>query len=520
MKELLVEGNSDQQQGLISAVEKFALMQDMRQLSPVERRYRELIPKTTPGPGQQYAFEVNLDQCTGCKACVVACHHENGLEEDETWRSVGLLYGGSSQYPVMQHITSACHHCLDPACMNGCPVNAYEKDKQTGIVKHLEDQCIGCQYCTFTCAYDVPKYSKKKGIVHKCDMCISRLNVGEAPACVRACPSEAIRITLVDTAVVRENPADYVRIPEAPDSRYTLPTTKYLRKKAFPENTTSIDFYSISPEHSHTPLIVMLVLTQFSVGIFCAGLFSGNHQHIFIALGVGLLALAASVFHLGRPLYAFRAVLGLKRSWLSREIVAFGGFALLSTAYAVDYGINSTVNDIFAMTTAILGIFGVFCSAMVYKVTKRPFWDNHVTTLKFFLTTGILGTSGILLVTMITGAGQTAPVLCGIIMILTLIKLMVEATILRHSLGHELTSLKKTAILMMGRFRPVTSWRFVCGILGGIVLPIFFWAGVINGFLLPLFIFFLLLTGEFFERYLFFRTVIPLKSQEQKFSNV
>ncbi len=53
------------------------------------------------------------------------------------------------------------------------------------------------------------------------------------------------------------------------------------------------------------------------------------------ALGFGLLALVASVFHLGRPLYAFRAVLGLRHSWLSREIVAFGLFAGLATAYSM-----------------------------------------------------------------------------------------------------------------------------------------------------------------------------------------
>ncbi len=58
------------------------------------------------------------------------------------------LIGGSRAAPVMQHVTAACHHCLQPACMIACPVNAYEKDPITGIVKHLDDQCFGCQYCT------------------------------------------------------------------------------------------------------------------------------------------------------------------------------------------------------------------------------------------------------------------------------------------------------------------------------------------------------------------------------------
>ena len=52
---------------------------------------------------------------------------------------------------------------------------AYEKDPVTGIVRHLDDQCIGCSYCILKCPYDVPKYSRARGIVRKCDMCHSRL---------------------------------------------------------------------------------------------------------------------------------------------------------------------------------------------------------------------------------------------------------------------------------------------------------------------------------------------------------
>ena len=148
--------NKPDKQALIAAVEQFTYLHDTHQIDARQKFYRELIPKTTPGPGQQYAFEVDLDKCTGCKACVTACHNENGLDEDEMWRSVGLIQGGSSENPVIQHITTACHHCAEPACMTGCPTKAYVKDTETGIVKHLEDQCFGCQYCILKCPYDVP----------------------------------------------------------------------------------------------------------------------------------------------------------------------------------------------------------------------------------------------------------------------------------------------------------------------------------------------------------------------------
>ena len=106
--------------------------------------------------------------------------------------------------PFLQHVTTACHHCLDPACLTGCPVKAYDKDPETGIVRHFDDQCIGCQYCVFMCPYDVPQYSRTKGIVRKCDMCHDRLAVGEAPACVQSCPNQAIRIRTVSVESVVE----------------------------------------------------------------------------------------------------------------------------------------------------------------------------------------------------------------------------------------------------------------------------------------------------------------------------
>jgi formate dehydrogenase iron-sulfur subunit len=171
-----------------TAVEEFAQWHE-HETEPLQARYyRNLMPASPPKEGQQYAFEVDLDACSGCKACVVACHNLNGLETDETWRSVGLLLGGNDQLPILQHVTSACHHCVEPACLDGCPVEAYEKDPITGIVRHLDDQCFGCQYCILKCPYDVPKYSASKGIVRKCDMCSNRLAVGEAPACVQSCP--------------------------------------------------------------------------------------------------------------------------------------------------------------------------------------------------------------------------------------------------------------------------------------------------------------------------------------------
>ena len=224
-----------------TAVERFAQAHAHQTEPLLSDHYRDLIPLSAPRPGEQYAFEVDLDVCSGCKACVAACHNLNGLDEAEHWRSVGLLHGGSEAQPVMQHVTTACHHCVEPACMHGCPVLAYDKDPITGIVRHLDDQCIGCQYCVLMCPYDVPQYSSSKGIVRKCDMCHDRLAVGEAPACVQSCPNEAIRITTVNIEKVIQESESNQFLPTAPEPGITLPTTNYKTAKPLPRNLLPAD---------------------------------------------------------------------------------------------------------------------------------------------------------------------------------------------------------------------------------------------------------------------------------------
>lgn len=548
MNKSLVDQYIDKQ-ALLSAVENFSVKHDLHAFADGEKFYTELLPQRLPGEGQQYAFEVDLDKCTGCKACVTACHNENGLDEDETWRSVGLIQGGTSANPAIQHITTACHHCAEPGCMHGCPTKAYEKDPVTGIVKHLDDQCFGCQYCILKCPYDVPKYNKAKGIVHKCDMCIGRLKAGQAPACVRACPNGAIRITIVDKKDLKQNSQNYVNIADAPASNYTYPSTRYTTKRRFPDNMVSFDYFNIQPEHSHLPLVFMLVLTQLSVGAFLAEILltkfidpSPNilsHKiHTFFALFVGLFALAASIMHLGRPQYAYRAVLGLKTSWLSREIVAFGLFANLAVLYAVCLmfppidqfmtGIlGSGFTDALPVLVVLSGMTGVFCSVKVYQDTRRPFWDNNYTTAKFFMTTGILGFSTIFFVSCIISLiFQKIPALvlidsfgrtfCVVILATTVLKLLVESTVFLSLSSGNMTFIKKTALLMTQQLRTYTNWRFACGSIGGGVIPFFIlclnhnvssvWIAI-GAFLM----FALNLSAELLERLLFFKAVVPLK---------
>ncbi len=489
------------QQRVLTAVDELAAFHDQTPSDEPQRTrvYRDLIPAHTPGAGQQYAFDVDLDACSGCKGCVTACHNLNGLEAGETWRSVGLLHGGTAMSPIQQTVTTACHHCLEPACMKGCPVGAYDKDGITGIVKHLDDQCIGCQYCVFMCPYEVPQYSPAKGIVRKCDMCSDRLAASEAPACVQACPTSAIRISVVDEDAVIEASEATSFLPGTPEPSITLPTTMYRARRVFPSNTLPADYYAVRPGHAHPALVIMLVLTQLSVGAFAVFRLLGADRPV-VPLALGLAALGASVFHLGRPQYAWRAVIGLRTSWLSREILAFGAFAGLAVLFAL------TGDPRLGAGVVAAGIAGVACSVMVYAATERECWRASVTGAKFALTAAVLG-----LATALVLHPAAATSLCLALAAATAIKLAWEATLLARVRDRRHTALKRSAVLMTGELARPTVARFTFGALGGIVLPLLYVAiegGPDAG---PAFLTALsavaavmVLAGELVERHLFF----------------
>ena len=495
----LIEGFLLQQRTL-TAVEELSAFHERTAHEPKRtRHFRDLIPAQLPSTGQQYAFDVDLDACSGCKGCVTACHSMNGLEPGETWRSVGLLHGGNAESPIQQTITTACHHCVEPACMKGCPVGAYDKNPITGIVKHLDDQCIGCQYCVFMCPYEVPQYSKQKGIVRKCDMCSERLSAGEAPACVQACPTEAIRITIVEEEDVIEASEATAFLPGTPEPSITLPTTQYRARRAFPSNLLPADYYAVRPGRAHPALVAMLVLTQLSVGAFAVLALLGRERPA-IPLALGLAALAASVFHLGRPQYAWRAIIGLRTSWLSREILAFGAFATLAVLYAF------TSDERVGVGVVAAGSAGVFCSVMVYAATERECWRASVTGAKFLLTSAVLGVATCLVV-----YPDAATTLCAPLVASAFVKLGWEVTLLLRIRDRRHTALKRTAMLQLGELGRHTVTRFACGLVGGIALPLLYLAIEGGPDVGPLFLMVLsgvatalVLVGELVERHLFF----------------
>jgi Fe-S-cluster-containing dehydrogenase component/DMSO reductase anchor subunit len=506
------------QQGDLTATSRFSRWHDHQKRAGESRQYQDLIPLSAPRPGEQYAFEVDLDKCSGCKACDCACHSLNGLDEGEAWRETGLLFSDDWRQPFQQTVTSACHHCADPACLNGCPVLAYDKDAATGIVRHLDDQCIGCQYCVIKCPYEVPKYSAARGIVRKCDMCANRLAVGEAPACVQACPSEAIRISVVTRPSTEKGarmPDPATVLPGAPSAAITLPTTRFISKRPLPPQLLAGDHAQVKPAPSHLPLTFMLVLTQLAAGASVGAMITSEKVLALAPPAVLALALGLASLHLGKPLKAWRAFLGWRRSWFSREIIVFSAYFALAAAGAVArlFPALNRFQTIIGCAAAAMGIAGVVCSAMIYVDTHREFWNGPRTFGKFLGTTALLGVAAILAcVEMASPVSSRTVALSVLLVLISLVKLSFEHRIMRHLVDEETprpTPLNKSARLFAGPLGLPARLRIAFGIAGGVVLPLIFLLQPHSsgGWL----VLSLCCVGEWIERYLFFVAVAPRK---------
>jgi formate dehydrogenase iron-sulfur subunit len=478
---------------------------------------RSRMPLREPGPGEQYRFHFDMGKCIGCKCCVVACNEQNGNPASINWRRVGELEGGFYPDATRAFLSMGCNHCLEPTCLAGCPVDAYSKDPVTGIVSHSADACIGCQYCTWNCSYGVPQYNPERGVVGKCDMCHGRLSLGQAPACVSACPEGAIEIELVKVADWRASVAA-ATAPGVPTGDHSLSTTRVSVPADLPPNTRPRDVTHVVPEHAHWSLIVMTVLTQLSVGAFVAiwllqllGGSAGLGIAALVSLGVGSLALAAATLHLGRPAYAYRALRMWRRSWLSREVLLFSGFSTVAAIYAGVLWFNLPGGALVGAATAVLGLAGVVASGCIYRVPSRPSWNTRYTLIEFLLTAGVLGP----LFAVAAAAGSTrwlaltTASMAGVQFLLLALKFF-------RCVASDSLELRGTARLLSTVLVRHVLARGVLLALGGIVLPLMahgpaeaglYGLGLSAGpFLAALA---LALAGEILGRYLFFVSVVP-----------
>jgi formate dehydrogenase iron-sulfur subunit len=490
-----------------------------RPADPVEAPAR--MPGRAPDAGEQYRFHFDMGKCIGCKCCVVACNEQNGNPASINWRRVGELEGGFFPNATLSFLSMGCNHCLEPTCLEGCPVDAYSKDPLTGIVGHSADACIGCQYCTWNCSYGVPQYNAERGVVGKCDMCHGRLSLGQTPACVGACPEGAIAIEIVKVDEWRAAVAAAAD-SSVPMSDVSLSTTRVSIPADLAPNTRPREITHVVPEHPHWSLIVMTVLTQLSVGAFVAlwllqllGASAGLGIAALASLSVGSLALGAATLHLGRPVYAYRAVRMWRRSWLSREVLLFSSFSTVAGAYAGALWFQVPGGAVIGAATALLGLAGVTASGFIYRVPSRPAWNTPYTIVEFNLTAGILGPLFALAVAAGDSQwlGLTAAAMAGA-------QLVVLALRFFRCIASDSLELRGTARLLSTVLARALLVRAVLLALGAIVLPLMAGpaeaglygdagSGLAGGHAVLVAALVLALAGEALGRYLFFVSVVP-----------
>jgi DMSO reductase iron-sulfur subunit len=463
------------------------------------------IPEGGLQPEEQYRFHFDMTTCVGCKCCVVACNEQNGNPAEINWRRVGEIEGGWYPETKRLYLSMGCNHCLEPTCLIGCPVDAYRKDPETGIVLHSAETCIGCQYCTWNCSYGVPQYNPERGVVGKCDMCYGRLSEGREPACVNACPTGSIKIEIVKVAEWREAYAATANAPGLPSADDSFSTTRITRPDSLPPNTSKVDSYRVRPEDPHWPLVVMTVLTQLSVGALAAiwlrQLLGGAMQlgsAALASLAVGAVALSASTLHLGRPAHAYRALKMWKRSWLSREVLMFSLFSFVAALYAGMLWFRLPGSAAFGGLTAALGILGVTASACIYLVRARPAWNTKRTVAEFYLSATLLGPL------FAASLGVTEKRLLWVTVAAAIAQLFNMASKFLWLTRSDVFELQASARLFSTALASGLQMRVALLICGGIVLPLLLPGRITISIALAV-----ALAGEFLGRYLFFVSVVP-----------
>jgi len=181
----------------------------------------------TPASKEFMGVLVDTTRCAGCRSCEAACAEAHNLpipdisntevfEKNRPTSETQLTVVNRYQTDKGELFAKRqCMHCNQPGCVSACPVKAMQKMKEGPVT--WDTNCIGCRYCMVSCPFDIPKFEHSAfPKLQKCNLCWERLQKGEKPACVEACPAEALtfgtRRELVEEANTRiyKTPKEYI----------------------------------------------------------------------------------------------------------------------------------------------------------------------------------------------------------------------------------------------------------------------------------------------------------------------
>ena len=415
-----------------------------------------------PDRYKQHGFYFNADNCISCHACESACSEKNDLPPHLAYRAVGYVEGGSFPSYSRLNISMACNHCDDPVCLKGCPTRAYTKFAEYGAVLQDPDICFGCGYCTWVCPYNAPQLDMTKGHVHKCNMCVDRLEEGLKPACSSACLAGALDFGVIETTPENREQLK-AQIPGFPTPEITNPNIRFQQTKSLPNEMKRTDSIPLkyrregsageyvaeldtsdadknkywnlkkllsSHENAH---IIFTLTSQAVIGAFLLLMFGADigvgsistsfvnsfipvMATLFIVFSVGMVKLN---LHLGKPMRFYRGMNNWRLSPLSREIagvslffMGFAGYGLFTTLGLFDL-FNMNIIEPLILVSSIVAVFGavagLYYMIKLYLIPARPYWNHWQTASSFVSTALIFGATSIAFVSsVVTGTLDSA----------------------------------------------------------------------------------------------------------------
>lgn len=408
--------------------------------------------------------------CVGCGACRTACVLENSWEIQP--RTVYTYNSDAAATLPLINVSLACNHCEKPVCLSGCPSGAYSADNLTGAIIIDENKCLGCRYCQWNCPYDAPKFNTEKRVIGKCNLCYTGLAEGRSPACSSGCPTGALTFGQMKENIGLEyfpwfpeknlNPGIQFEETGVTSQLIVIPEAIYGKS----ETEIKPKEKTIGQELS---LIAFSFLAILSVSEVAASLIQGSFPVPELFISMIIITALTSLFHLGRKLRAWRAVLNFKTSPLSREIILFAAFSVTSMTAII---LEHPVLLIIASVTGLLFLIAVDSVYLFADGRKKMIFHGGQTFI-----------SGLLIISFATG--NIIP--------------FVFIALLKSSLAvYNIIINTRTGLLFVLRFFRLVILFFSTGLLI---------SGNNAGYNLALIFF---LTGELFERILFYIDFEPL----------